>query len=137
MSNDVAIERLKFANEAFYLAFASGDYDAMLAVWARDGAISCIHPGWEPLFGHHDVMESWRAILTSPPAVACRDAVVRMQADSVGLVICYEVVRGGILVASNGFTLLQGEWRMCHHHAGATRGRPSVNSGDSEPETVN
>ena len=41
----------EFANEAFYLAFASKDMDAMTNVWsARDGIV-CLHPGWPLLAG--------------------------------------------------------------------------------------
>ena len=34
-----------FANDAFYLAFANRDYDAMDVIWARDAPVTCIHPG--------------------------------------------------------------------------------------------
>ena len=57
-----------FANDAFYLAFANRDLDAMEDIWAKETSITCIHPGWEPLLGRDEVMESLEAILNNSPA---------------------------------------------------------------------
>ena len=53
-----------FANEAFYRAFADRDMDAMAALWAADGPVACIHPGWPAL----PLVEPWAA----SPAAALR-----------------------------------------------------------------
>ena len=57
------IDAVLFANEAFYVSFASGDVDAMDELWSSQAPISCIHPGWESLSGREDVVESWRSII--------------------------------------------------------------------------
>ncbi len=48
-----------FANEAFYLAFAEGDGQAMQALWSCRNELVCIHPGWAALTEREAVLESW------------------------------------------------------------------------------
>ncbi len=121
------IERLLFANEAFYVAFAAGDVDAMRAAWVADAPITCAHPGAPPLFGYDAVMDSWRSVLQTPPPISCEGAVGSVAGDA-GTVLCYERVGGGYLFATNLFRLIGGRWRMFHHHAGPTAGKPAVSS---------
>ena len=64
------------ANDAFYVAFATGDIEAMGRLWADRPQVSCVHPGWAPLFGRAEVMASWRAVLAKPPAVTVDEARV-------------------------------------------------------------
>lgn len=108
-----------FANESFYLAFAAGDANAMERVWAKSRSVSCIHPGWPALVGHDDVMESWRQILANPN---------RLQVDFYGAravehgdavaVLCYEVLPGSVLIATNLFVVEDGVARLVHHQSG-------------------
>ena len=109
------------ANEAFYRAFSAGDMVAMEALWARQRAVTCSHPGWAVLRGRDAVMESWRVILESPgrPQISCRDAVIDVIGDA-AFVTCYEDVDQGILAATNIFVREDGAWRMAHHQAGPT-----------------
>lgn len=125
-----------FANEALYQAFADGDYPAMRALWAEQAGVSCIHPGWEPLFGREAVLESWRAILADPPPIHCSNARVEVLGSS-ALVLCFETIRGNHLIATNVFTLEDGAWRLVHHQAGPTRGVPRSANDPPGPRTVN
>jgi len=119
-----------FANEAFYAAFAGRDMSAMESVWWRGENITCIHPGWPPLFGREHVMGSWQAILggEDSPDIQCRNAVPHIF-DTTAYVICYETLGDGALLASNVFILDDGRWHMVHHQGGTTA--PMV------PETTN
>ena len=56
-------ERLLFANEAFYAAFASADIGTMENLWAVEHPVSVIHPGGDIVTGRTNVLESWKAIL--------------------------------------------------------------------------
>lgn len=47
---------------AFYEALERGDLDAMMAVWAEDEEIVCVHPGGPRLTGYALVREGWRRI---------------------------------------------------------------------------
>ena len=50
-------------NQAFYDAFAEGDYAVVEKLWARGDKVSVIHPGSTVLHGRKDVMKSWKEIL--------------------------------------------------------------------------
>ncbi len=110
-----------FANQAFYQAFSNGDADAMDALWAKGVPVACIHPGWAPLAGRADIMESWRAILSNEnrPAIQCHGGQAFLY-DGVAFVICYEEVNEDFLVATNVFVRENGMWKMVHHQAGPT-----------------
>ena len=124
-SGTVDHDAVLFANEAFYRAFATRDLAAMGEVWARHCPVACIHPGWEPLLGREEVMRSWERILGNPesPAISCRDAHATVFGDS-ALVVCFEAVPGGFLIASNLFVRLGAVWKLVHHQAGPTNGQP-------------
>ncbi|MCB2100011.1 MAG: nuclear transport factor 2 family protein [Rhodobacterales bacterium] len=114
---------LLFANDAFYVAFAAGDLAAMDDLWSRRAPVTCLHPGWTPLFGRPAVLKSWRAILESGslPKVRCENASAHIMGD-VGYVICNETMPEGRLVATNLFHREDGRWRLVVHHAGPTSG---------------
>jgi len=48
---------------AFYDALNRADVDALMALWADDEEIVCVHPGGPRLIGHAAIHASWRAIL--------------------------------------------------------------------------
>lgn len=116
MTDDDAVLAL---NQAFYRAFASLDYAAMDALWARRLPVACLHPGWTLLLGRETIMESWRALLagSQPPAIHPRNEQVLMLGDT-ALVLCEEVLPGTVCAASNLFAREDGAWRLVHHQAG-------------------
>lgn len=134
MSEQIAV---LFANEAFYVAFATRDYPAMDALWSGRERVSCIHPGWNALAGRDTVMESWRAILANPgaPQIGCRDAIAHVLGDT-AYVVCYEAIDGGFLVATNVFVREDGGWKMVHHQAGATPPPPPSEQPDEPPDRL-
>lgn len=114
------------ANRAFYDAFTRRDGTAMAAVWAREHAVACTHPGWEVLHGRQAVVSSFRAILAAPdaPDVRASDEHAFVMGDA-AFVTCTEHVSGAELSATNVFVRESGAWKMVHHHASATaRMRP-------------
>lgn len=127
-----------FANEAFYAAFARRDAAAMDEVWTREAAVSCIHPGWDALYGRDDVMRSWRAILGSAGAPTIRCCAPRVLFyGELAAVICFEEIGGTYLIATNLFLHEGGLWKMVHHHAGPTQGVPPEDDPEEEPPPVN
>ncbi len=126
-----------FANEAFYMAFADGDAASMETLWAAETPVSCIHPGWGVLTDRAEIMESWRGVLQSPPNIMCRDPIVQKQSEDAALVVCFESVGNGHLIATNGFVREAGLWLMSHHQAGPTRAQPRTDPANDLPRTVN
>jgi ketosteroid isomerase-like protein len=47
---------------AFYDAFSHAETEALMAVWAEDEEICCVHPAAAPLFGYAAVRSAWDAI---------------------------------------------------------------------------
>ncbi len=109
-----------FANDAFYLAFANQDFEAMRSIWATKATVTCIHPGWDVLSDRDEVLDSWEDILASPNAtnITCKSPMVRVLGEF-AYVICHEVLDQGYLVATNVFVREDGQWKMIHHQAGA------------------
>jgi hypothetical protein len=105
------------ANGAYYRAFAARDLAAMEAIWA-DEAVSCVHPGWPALIGRAPVLGSYRDIFRNPSqdAVTARDHRTVICGEE-GRVLCVEEVGGALLLATNWFRLVGGEWRLLHHQA--------------------
>ena len=126
-----------FANEAFYLAFRSRDVAAMADLWAARLPVTCIHPGWPPIYGRDEVLESWRGIMTAEgsPPITCHAPRAHVYGD-LGTVICYERVPDSYLIATNIFVRHGGVWKLVHHQAGPTSGAPDVPP-DEKPRPVN
>ncbi len=112
-------EEALFANEAFYLAFAQRDLTAMERLWDERPDVVCLHPGWPALTHRDAVMESWARILGNPdqPAVDMHVAEVVSLGAAV-MVVCYEMVGGSVMVASNVFVGGPHGPRLVVHQAG-------------------
>ena len=119
-----------FANDAFYLAFAQGDVDAMGALWSDQQSVVCIHPGWGALVSRDEVMTSWQNILGNPqrPQITCFGAVTAAVAGGIG-VVCYEQLESSVLVATNIFVAQGGRPRMVFHQAGPCANPPELDAG--------
>ena len=48
---------------AFYDALNRADVEALMALWADDEEIVCVHPGGARLIGHRAIRESWTMLL--------------------------------------------------------------------------
>ncbi|MEQ8226847.1 MAG: nuclear transport factor 2 family protein [Rhodospirillales bacterium] len=127
-------ESILFANDAFYTAFASGDFAQMRDVWADDRDITCIHPGWRPLVGQSDVMDSWATILASGETtdIRCVGAQAFIAGDT-AYVTGFERMPGTLLTATNVFVRNGARWRMVHHQAGPCQDRSAADNLEAGP----
>jgi len=114
-----------FANDVFYRAFADGDVSAMDALWSSEAPVSCIHPGWGAILDREEIIASWSAILSddNAPDIRCQDADAQIYGD-VAVVICFETMGDGSLIATNVFCREGRIWKMVHHQAGPTSALP-------------
>ena len=126
MEDGQPLETLREANARFYRALEELDLPAMDALWAHEGWVRCVHPGWDILVGWDAVRESWEQIFASTrwlrvTPTAIEAAVV----GEMGVVVCSENITAttkgdvGVAVAqaTNLFRLTPAGWRMFHHHA--------------------
>ena len=106
-------------NQAFYDAFAAGDYAELEQLWAKLDGVSVIHPGSTVIHGRQAVMNSWQEILKSSSGsqIRCANAKACIQGET-AYVVCNEVFPEGRLIATNIFIMDEGNWRMVHHQAG-------------------
>ncbi|MGH8618495.1 MAG: YybH family protein [Burkholderiales bacterium] len=120
------------AEAAFYEAFEKADLEAMMAVWADDDDIVCIHPGASRLTGVEAVRESWRQIFGSGQRLSLRlRELHRMQAMMVAVHSLFEhiAVAGDnrprtAVVATNIYQQTERGWRLVMHHASPAPGTP-------------
>jgi len=113
------------AEDAFYRALERADLSAMMAVWAEDEEVVCIHPGGARLIGFDAVRDSWRQIFSHGPRLRfelldLRVHTVRLQS----LHTLYEriTIDGNksnvhLTLATNVYLLTPSGWRMLVHHA--------------------
>lgn len=129
------------AEAAFYAAFQRGSLEAMMAVWAPNGPIECIHPLGERLRGALAIRESWRAIFEDSPPLRLHIAQRQvLRSDALAVHIVHEHVGVGDaepnavpIVATNVYRLDARGWHMVLHHASPMRAAPLI---EPPPEQV-
>ncbi|MEP6942194.1 MAG: nuclear transport factor 2 family protein [Betaproteobacteria bacterium] len=110
---------------AFYKAFEGRDIDAMMATWAEDEDIVCIHPDGPRLVGYDAVRAGWEQLFSGDTRLTFRlDEVVVLETVGMALQSAIEHVtvgddsqpRGSAL-ATNVFLRTPSGWRLAVHHA--------------------
>jgi ketosteroid isomerase-like protein len=110
---------------AFYQAIEAGDIDAMMATWAEDEEIICIHPGRPRLVGYEAVRASWEQLFAGNAKLSFRlDEIVVIETVGLALQSAVEHVTvgndpkpRGAAIASNVFLRTPSGWRIVMHHA--------------------
>lgn len=115
------------AESAFYEAIARADLEALMAVWADDEEIVCIHPTGQRLRGSAAIRENWRGIFANNPRLTVR--ISRSVRWSGMLLAVHSVVETlfvgddrtphGPMLATNVFQRGAHGWRLLSHHASA------------------
>ena len=125
----INLEEVEFANEAFYLAFESKDFEAMTHLWSEQVTPICLHPGWPALVGRAGVLESFKSILNNPEhgQVSFYAPAVVQISDRSAVVVCYEHAGSTTMVATNTFVLEEDRVRLCCHQAGYCAQPPEPN----------
>ena len=113
------------AEAAFYDAFERGDLAAMMAVWASEDGIVCIHPQGARLAGTEAIRASWAELFAGGARFKMRISEARIHhAHTLCVRTVYEtLVAPGAdtpsapILATNVYLLTPGGWRMILHHA--------------------
>lgn len=132
------------AEQAFYEAFQRADLDAMMAVWAEDEDVYCVHPGGSRLSGIERIRESFRQIFAN--GATMRFQLRGLQQARGGLIAIhsvYEVITlvgerraANAVVATNVYTNVGGGWRMLAHHASPVASAEAQPAAESTPTTL-
>ena len=118
--------------EAFYSALARADVTGVMAIWADDDEVICIHPGGQRLTGLHAVRQSFEQILSRGPLnIRIREVQVFESATlSVHNLIEQIMVNGPRgrevinVLATNIYSKGSSGWQLLLHHAAAGQEAP-------------
>jgi ketosteroid isomerase-like protein len=109
---------------AFYQAFEAKDVDAMMATWAEDEDIVCVHPGGPRLVGYEAVRASWDRIFAADGRLSFTlDQIVTIETVGLAMQSAVENIHAGeagaqaSALATNVFMRTPSGWRMVCHHA--------------------
>ena len=122
---DSAFPTPEAAEAAFYAAFEARSLDAMMAVWAGDDRIACLHPLAAPLNGRVAVAAGWKSLFEAAGhfrmqvelahEIRTADQVIRIVREY--LTIGQETGARPPILATNVFRRDGDGWRMVLHHA--------------------
>jgi len=113
------------AEAQFYDALRDGDLDRVMAVWADEEDIVCVHPGGARVVGPRAVRAAFEAIFASGQLAVHPEHVKVVQAMGSAVhsvleridVVTVEGPRTGWIVATNVYVKTGQGWRMVAHHA--------------------
>jgi uncharacterized protein (TIGR02246 family) len=109
----------------FYEALQRADLDRLMAVWADDDEIACVHPGGPRLSGHAAIRASFEAIFANGPIPLQPRGQRRLQALGCAVhhvvehirVVEAQGERSAWVLATNVYVKTAQGWRMVTHHA--------------------
>lgn len=118
---------------AFYDALQQGDIDRLMACWADEEDIVCVHPGGPRLIGHAAIRAAFDAMFAHGSVQAHPERVRRLDAGACSVHSVVERVgmmtddgpQQAWVVATNVYAKTARGWRLVAHHASpGTRTEP-------------
>jgi uncharacterized protein (TIGR02246 family) len=134
------------AENAFYEALERCDLEGMMAVWAEDDEIVCVHPAGARLTGQDEVRESWAKIFAGGPQAR---VVIDRQVAISGMMLAVHSVFENFtipgqkaerqpvpIIATNVYLRTAAGWRMIVHHASPAPEQPQAAPRDAPPKIL-
>ena len=123
---------------AFYEALQHGDIDQLMACWADEDEILCIHPGGSQVIGSGAIRAAFEAIFANGRINAKPERVHVLSALACSLhsvlerveIMTHEGPRHAYVIATNVYHKTAQGWRMVAHHASPGTSRDMQESGD-------
>jgi ketosteroid isomerase-like protein len=112
---------------AFYDALNRADLDALMALWADDEEVVCIHPNGARLLGHRAIRASWEVLLEHGGLQILPSQLHEMHnlMSAVHTVVEGTTAATGEpahLVATNVYVKTPKGWRIAVHHVSVAPG---------------
>ncbi|HSI52191.1 MAG TPA: nuclear transport factor 2 family protein [Ideonella sp.] len=109
----------------FYEALREADLAKLMAVWAEEEEVICVHPGGPRMVGAAAVRAAFEALFSNGPIVVQPENVRRMHTLSAAVhsvnerleLVTAEGKRTGWVSATNVFIKTAQGWRLVAHHA--------------------
>jgi ketosteroid isomerase-like protein len=116
---------------AFYEALQSGDIEKLMACWADEDDIVCVHPGGPRLLGPGSIRAAFDAMFANGTIRAQAEKVRKVETMSASVhsvlerieVMTEEGPRHAYVIATNVYHKTAQGWRMVAHHT--SPGTPS------------
>ena len=110
---------------AFYEALQRGDIDKLMACWADEDDIVCVHPGGARLLGAGAIRAAFDMMFTNGSIQAKAEKVHRVESLGASVhsvlerieVLTDEGPRHAYVIATNVYQKTPQGWRMVAHHA--------------------
>jgi uncharacterized protein (TIGR02246 family) len=118
---------------AFYEALQQADIERLMACWADEDDIVCVHPGGPRWVGHAAVRSAFEAMFANGSVQAFPEKVRRLDAGACRVhsvvervaVLSDDGMQHAWVVATNVYVKTPQGWRMVAHHASpGTRSEP-------------
>ncbi|MGC4003667.1 MAG: nuclear transport factor 2 family protein [Pirellulales bacterium] len=114
---------------AFYDAMLHGDVDAMMACWADEDEIVCIHPDGPRLVGAGAIRAAYEALFAAGAVRVLPQRVRKIETLTCAVhsvverieVLTDSGLRAAEVVATNVYLKTAQGWRIVTHHASADR----------------
>jgi uncharacterized protein (TIGR02246 family) len=128
----------------FYEALQQGDIERLMAVWADDDEIVCVHPGGFRAIGAAAIRASFEAAFTNGGIPVQPEQVHRLHPLGCALHHLVErivvAVEGGTqtgwVLATNFYLKTALGWRLASHHASPGTPQELTQAGDDAPSTL-
>lgn len=135
------------AENAFYEALERADLEAMMAVWAEDEEIICVHPTGPRLSGPDQIRESWARVFSAGPRARVH---ITNQVAMSGMMLAVHSVHENFtlegarqadarplpVVATNVYLRTAAGWRMIVHHASPAPAEKPAAAPEPPPKTL-
>jgi len=128
----------------FYEALRRGDLERLMALWADDDEIVCVHPGGARIVGSAAIRASFEAIFANGGIPVRREQVRRLAALGSALHHLVERIEVGgeqgpqtaWVTATNLYLKTAQGWRLAAHHASPALGHEPPVIGGEAPSTL-
>ena len=109
----------------FYEALREGDLEKLMALWADDDEVFCVHPGGPRVVGPQAIRRAFEAMFANGRILAQPERVRRLHTLEVAVHNLVERIelhteqgpRTGFVLATNVYLKTALGWRMVAHHA--------------------
>lgn len=124
--------------QAFYEALNNADLEQLMACWAEEDEVVCIHPGGQRLIGQGAIRSAFEALFANGSIQARPERVRKI--DALASAVHHLTERVAVMgpqgeqvawvTATNVYHKTPQGWRMVAHHAspGAAQDTPEVSS---------
>lgn len=126
---------------AFYEALQSGDIDKLMACWADEDDIVCVHPGSSRLVGAGAIRAAFDAMFANGSIQVRPEKVRKVESMSSSVhsvleriaVMTEDGPRHAYVIATNVYQKTAQGWRMVAHHASPGTPREVQEISDTPP----